>query len=192
MAEPKLKLMNFVAASQTDAEIEGLPETQQNQGVYDDRPLFEILKENADKKDAEFNERFKHRPPKALDEDETEFLDALETYRKQQEQEAADAEALELTNFHTAIASRTIVAEEKPLTTGTLQSEAVKPSLTGKRPQPKPALSVSIKIKSQPKKARLESPPAIAEQKEQNVSTEKEGDSNFLGLVAYSDESDEE
>ncbi|GKC15087.1 hypothetical protein Tco_1011869, partial [Tanacetum coccineum] len=27
-----------------------------------------ILKENKDKKDAEFNERFKHRPPKALDE----------------------------------------------------------------------------------------------------------------------------
>ncbi|KAJ8617756.1 hypothetical protein MRB53_013942 [Persea americana] len=43
-----------------------------------DRPLYEILKENKDKKDAEFNERFKHRPPKALDEDETEFLDNLE------------------------------------------------------------------------------------------------------------------
>ncbi|GJZ53420.1 probable cyclic nucleotide-gated ion channel 5 [Tanacetum coccineum] len=37
-----------------------------------------ILKENKDKKDAKFNERFKHRPPKALDEDETEFLDTLE------------------------------------------------------------------------------------------------------------------
>ncbi|KAK9153857.1 hypothetical protein Sjap_001337 [Stephania japonica] len=36
-----------------------------------DKPLYEILKENKDRKDAEFNERFKHRPPKALDEDET-------------------------------------------------------------------------------------------------------------------------
>ncbi|XWS76728.1 hypothetical protein CRYUN_Cryun01aG0202600 [Craigia yunnanensis] len=44
-----------------------------------DRPLHEISKENKDKKDAEFNERFKHRPPKALDEDETEFLDNLQT-----------------------------------------------------------------------------------------------------------------
>lgn len=72
--------------------------------------LFQILKENKDKKDAEFNERFKHSessptlavliiaynfaltslfnlfilnwiatgPPKALDEEETEFLDKLE------------------------------------------------------------------------------------------------------------------
>lgn len=191
MAEPKLKLMNFVAASQTDAEIDSVPQTAQKQEVYDDRPLYEILKENADKKEAEFNERFKHRPPKALDEDETEFLDALETYRQQQEQEAADAEARELTNFHTAIASRTITTEEaKPLTT--LQPEALKPSLTGKRPQPKPALSVSIKIKPQPKKARLQSPPASP--KEQVVAaTGKLGDSNNgLGLVAYSDESDDE
>lgn len=65
--------------------------------------------------------------------------------------------------------------------------QALKPSLTGKRPQPK----VSIKIKSQPKKARLESSPASAP--EQNVpAVEKVGDSNCLGLVAYSDESDDE
>lgn len=69
---------------------------------------------------------------------------------------------------------------------------AQKPSLIGKRPQPKLALAVSVKIKSQPKKARLESPPAIA-QKEQNVSAdEKAEESNCLGLVAYSDESDDE
>lgn len=70
--------------------------------------------------------------------------------------------------------------------------QALKPSLTGKRPQPKPALSVSIKIKPQPKKARLQSPPASP--KEQVVAaTGKLGDSNNgLGLVAYSDESDDE
>jgi hypothetical protein len=39
-------------------------------------------------------------PPKALDEDETEFLDSLEMYKKQQEQELAQEEARELTGFH--------------------------------------------------------------------------------------------
>jgi len=58
-------------------------------------------------------------------------------------------------------------------------------------------LSVSIKIKSQPKKARLEPSPAIVqqkqEQKDQNIpGNEKVGNSNLLGLVAYSDESDDE
>lgn len=70
MAEPKLKLMNFVAASQvtylhcynfrtlspwqspssfltqcvwqTDAEIDSVPQTAQKQEVYDDRPLYEV------------------------------------------------------------------------------------------------------------------------------------------------------
>ena len=68
---------------------------------------------------------------------------------------------------------------------------AQKPSLTGKRPQPKLAVAVAVKIKSQPKKARLESPPSA--QKEQNVSaSEKVEESNSFGLVAYSDESDDE
>ncbi|KAG0603096.1 hypothetical protein M758_10G066400 [Ceratodon purpureus] len=41
----KLKLMNFVTASQTDAEIESVPsETQQKQEVYDDRPLHQITR----------------------------------------------------------------------------------------------------------------------------------------------------
>lgn len=78
MAEPKLKLLNFVSATQTDAENESASDTKPLE-IIDNRPLYEILKENSDKKEAEFNERFKHRPPKALDEDETEFLDAVET-----------------------------------------------------------------------------------------------------------------
>ena len=68
---------------------------------------------------------------------------------------------------------------------------AQKPSLIGKRPQSKLSVAVSVKTKSQPKKARLESPPSA--QKEQNVSAnETVKESNCLGLVAYSDESDDE
>ncbi|KAK6941156.1 FAM192A/Fyv6, N-terminal [Dillenia turbinata] len=58
-----------------------------------------ILKENKDKRDAEFNERFKHRPPKALDEDETEFLDKLEMSRREYERQMADEEAEQLRSF---------------------------------------------------------------------------------------------
>ncbi|WMV10570.1 hypothetical protein MTR67_003955 [Solanum verrucosum] len=75
---PAVRLMNFVSEEQ-------LAESKKTRGarVEDgtaqrDRPLYEILMENKDKKDAEFNERFKHQPPKALDEDETEFLEKLE------------------------------------------------------------------------------------------------------------------
>ena len=68
---------------------------------------------------------------------------------------------------------------------------AQKPSLTNKRPQPKLPLAVSVKIKSQPKKARTESPPAIPQ--DLNVSADKKvEESNCFGLVAYSDESDDE
>jgi len=35
-------LSYYCGVWQTDAEIESLPEKQQNKGVYDDRPLFEV------------------------------------------------------------------------------------------------------------------------------------------------------
>ncbi|PHT94565.1 hypothetical protein T459_02447 [Capsicum annuum] len=77
-----------------------------------DRPLFEILKENKDKKDAEFNERFKHRPPKALDEDETEFLDKLEMSRREYEKQVADEEAEQLRSFQAAVAAKSTIVKE--------------------------------------------------------------------------------
>ncbi|KAE8672116.1 hypothetical protein F3Y22_tig00111851pilonHSYRG00051 [Hibiscus syriacus] len=70
---------------------------------------MQILKENKDKKDAEFNERFKHRPPKALDEDETEFLDKLETSRREYERQVADEEAEQLRSFQVIFYTVTFV-----------------------------------------------------------------------------------
>eukprot|EP00850_Spirogloea_muscicola_P000506 SM000002S05586 [mRNA] locus=s2:998592:999881:+ [translate_table: standard] len=64
-----------------------------------DRPLYEILKENKEKKDAEFKEKFRNLPPKALDDEETEFLEAVEKQRRDIEKSQADEEARELTNF---------------------------------------------------------------------------------------------
>ncbi|GKC40860.1 FAM192A protein, partial [Tanacetum coccineum] len=93
------RLMNFVSESQLEENKKTRGPTLEDGTAGRDRPLFEILKENKDKKDAEFNERFKHRPPKALDEDETEFLDTLELSRRQHEQQVADDEAQQLRSF---------------------------------------------------------------------------------------------
>ncbi|KAG5073028.1 hypothetical protein JHK86_008239 [Glycine max] len=74
-----IRIMNFVSEDQLVEAKKTRGERVEDGTAQRDRPLYEILKENKDKKDAEFNERFKHRPPKALDEDETEFLDNYET-----------------------------------------------------------------------------------------------------------------
>ncbi|PSS14751.1 Protein FAM192A like [Actinidia chinensis var. chinensis] len=77
-APPSTRLVNFVSEEQL-AEARKTRGARVDDGTGQrDRSLYEILKENKDKRDAEFNERFKHRPPKALDEDETEFLHITE------------------------------------------------------------------------------------------------------------------
>lgn len=78
MAEPPVRLMNFVSEQQLEEFKEKRGARVEDGTVQRDRPLYEILKENKDKQEAEFNERFKHRPPKALDDDETEFLENME------------------------------------------------------------------------------------------------------------------
>lgn len=79
MANPPVRLLDFISEQEVAEIRKRKGETGETETVVPDRPLFEILKENKDKQQAEFNERFKHRPPKALDEDETEFLEQLET-----------------------------------------------------------------------------------------------------------------
>ncbi|VAH73650.1 unnamed protein product [Triticum turgidum subsp. durum] len=76
-APPAIRLVSFVSEEQLDEAKRSRGERVEDGTAQRDKPLFQILQENKDKKDAEFNERFKHRPPKALDEDETEFLDKL-------------------------------------------------------------------------------------------------------------------
>ncbi|XP_010320858.1 uncharacterized protein [Solanum lycopersicum] len=109
---PPVRLMNFVSEEQ-------LAESKKTRGarVEDgtaqrDRPLYEILKENKDKKDAEFNERFKHQPPKALDEDETEFLEKLEMSRREYEKQVADEEDEQLRSFQAAVAAKSTIVHE--------------------------------------------------------------------------------
>jgi hypothetical protein len=97
--EKPIRLLNFVSEEQLDESKKERGERVEDGTFQRDRALYEILKENKDKKDAEFNERFKHRPPKALDEDETEFLDKLEMSKREYERQLANEEDEQLRNF---------------------------------------------------------------------------------------------
>ncbi|KAF3943104.1 hypothetical protein CMV_030304 [Castanea mollissima] len=55
-----IRLMSFVSEEQFDEAKKTRGERVEDGTAQRDRPLFEILKENKDTKDAEFNERFKH------------------------------------------------------------------------------------------------------------------------------------
>ncbi|KAH9731009.1 Nefa Nip30 N domain-containing protein [Citrus sinensis] len=181
-----IRLMNFISEEQLDEAKRTRGERVDDGTAQRDRPLFEILKENKDKKDAEFNERFKHRPPKALDEDETEFLEKWET--------AAVA------------AQSTIVHELKE----TPPLPAVQEQKTaGRKNPPTRPLGMIIKVKPQAKKARIDEgsvkePADIAKAPDvetekspdivrtSNGDTDKSNDVTRTGLVSYSDESDDD
>ncbi|KAH0725987.1 hypothetical protein KY290_003934 [Solanum tuberosum] len=151
---PPVRLMNFVSEEQ-------LAESKKTRGarVEDgtaqrDRPLYEILMENKDKKDAEFNERFKHQPPKALDEDETEFLEKLEMSRREYEKQVADEEDEQLRSFQAAVAAKsTIVHEIKEMP---LVPKVQEPKLIKRKNPPANPLGMIVKIKPQAKKAKMD------------------------------------
>ncbi|KAG2693164.1 hypothetical protein I3843_08G080400 [Carya illinoinensis] len=199
-----IRLMNFVSEEQLDEVKKTRGERVEDGTAQRDRPLFEILKENKDKQDAEFNERFKHRPPKALDEDETEFLERLEMSRREYDQQIADEEAQELLSFQAALAAQSnIVHELKETPPAPIVRE--QKSVGRKNPPARP-FGMIIKVKPQAKKAKLD-PGASKELSDvAKVPTEKilepvattirnsdeSQDVGKIGLVLYSDESEED
>ncbi|XP_028791419.1 PSME3-interacting protein [Neltuma alba] len=197
-----IRLMNFVSEDQLAESKRTRGERLEDGTAQRDRPLYEILKENKDKRDAEFNERFKHRPPKALDEDETEFLDKWEMTRREYERQVADDEAQQIQSFQAAVAAQSNIVHE-------LKQGAPRPVFQEERPSGKknPAprsLGMIIKVKPQAKKARVDAGNAEAASK---VGTDKHESSEPAqplngeaakscevaqsGLVSYSDESDD-
>ncbi|XP_044503114.1 PSME3-interacting protein isoform X2 [Mangifera indica] len=202
-----IRLMNFVSEDQLDQAKRARGERVEDGTAQRDRPLFEILKENKDKKDAEFNERFKHRPPKALDEDETEFLDKWETSRREYERQVADEEAQQLRSFQAAVAAQsTIVRELKETTPAPVVQEQ---KSAGRKNAPTRPIGMIIKVKPQSKKAKIDhgsveepsdmvkTPDVNTEKspdpvKISNSDTDKSNDVAKACLVTYSDESEEE
>lgn len=203
---PPMRLMNFISEEQLDESKKARGERADDGTAQRDRPLFEILKENKDKRDAEFNERFKHRPPKALDEDETEFLDTLEMSRRDYEQKMAEEEAQQLRSFQAAVAAQSTIVHELKDTPPAPKVQEQKP-VVRKNP-PSHRLGMIIKVKPQAKKAKVD--PANSEgseivktpsidtekpsdlEKKCSVDTDEAHDVPANGLVSYSDESEED
>ncbi|XVE73536.1 hypothetical protein DITRI_Ditri11bG0126400 [Diplodiscus trichospermus] len=200
-----IKLMSFVSEQQLDEAKRTRGERIEDGTAQRDRPLYEILKENKDKKDAEFNERFKHRPPKALDEDETEFLDNLETSRREYERRMADEEAEQLRNFQAAVAAQSNIVHELKETLPLPSSQEQKSA--GKRNPVALPISMIIKVKPQAKKAKfdqekelpstMKAPDVDTVETPNHVDTRNGGTRKSLdvaktGLVSYSDESEDD
>jgi len=200
MAEEKpIRLLNFVSEEQLDESKKERGERVEDGTFQRDRALFEILKENKDKKDAEFNERFKHRPPKALDEDETEFLDRLEMSKKEYERQLANEEEEQLRSFQAAVAARSTIllapneAAPPPPPPAPTTKE---PKPTGKRNAATRPFSAIIKVKPQPKKLKATEEETISG----NGNSAKASVTIIapqvlptgLALVSYSDESEDD
>ncbi|RWR94445.1 protein FAM192A [Cinnamomum micranthum f. kanehirae] len=190
------KLMNFVSQEQLEESKKARGERVEDGTAQRDRPLYEILKENKDKKDAEFNERFKHRPPKALDEDETEFLDNLEMSKREYEQQMASEEAQQLRSFQEAVAAHSSIVYELKEAPSAPKVEDKKP--VAKKNRQAPLGGVIISVKPQAKKAKIDSaisekpldsvkPPSADVKKSQDVINGSVGN-----LVSYSDESEDD
>lgn len=194
-----IKLVNFVSEQQLDEAKRTRGERIEDGTAQRDRPLYEILKENKDKKDAEFNERFKHRPPKALDEDETEFLDKLEMSRREYERQVADEEAEQLRSFQAAVAAQSNVVLELKETPPVLANQEQK-TVGKKNPATRP-LGMLIKVKPQAKRAKTEPEEKLISGTKapdvDNVESPKSDPDKSLnvaktGLVSYSDESEDD
>ncbi|XP_071718641.1 uncharacterized protein [Rutidosis leptorrhynchoides] len=204
---PATRLMNFVSQEQLDELKKTRGPTVEDGTAQRDRPLFEILRENKDKKDAEFNERFKHRPPKALDEDETEFLDNLEQSRREYEQQLAHDEDQQLRSFQEAVAAQSAMLHElneTPVVVPPKPQEQT--SLAEKKPRAR-SVGVIIKVKPQAKKAKVDQQvnsdecKAVSRENESSTisttdDTKKPAETinNVVsgGLVSYSDESSDD
>jgi len=59
-APATIRLVNFISEDQLDEVKRTRGERVEDGTAQRDKPLFQILQENKEKKDAEFNERFKH------------------------------------------------------------------------------------------------------------------------------------
>lgn len=218
-SHPPIRLMNFVSQEELEVAKRSRGERVDDGTAQRDRPLYEILKENKDKQDAEFNERFRHRPPKALDEDETEFLDKLETSRKEYERLIADEDAQQLSSFQAAVAAQSMIVHEVKEIRSVSDVQQEK-RITKKKNHPIQPLGMIIKVKPQ-KKAKLEPiskpeleasekpsvefqqhlyqqrTPSIDEKKPLQFKNSDCNEVNFhnmlkTSLVSYSDESDDD
>ncbi|XP_062209546.1 uncharacterized protein LOC133911346 isoform X2 [Phragmites australis] len=188
-----IRLVNFISEDQLDEVKRTRGERVEDGTAQRDKPLFQILQENKEKKDAEFNERFKHRPPKALDEDETEFLEKLALSRREYEQQVANEEEEELRSFHEAVAAQSNIVLEVEIPTVSRPEES-RPKPPMKRNQPALLKNVIISVKPQAKKPKVDPDvkPAPKKQSSNGHDADQKPPDDSKGtlgsLVAYDDD----
>ncbi|XP_024520116.1 uncharacterized protein LOC112342466 [Selaginella moellendorffii] len=107
-----VRLMQFISESKLEELKSSRGATIQDGTLAPERPLHEILRENKQKQDKEFKDRFKHQPPKALDPEEMEFLEGIDKVKREHDRQVAKEEALELSNFDAAVAKRMQASQE--------------------------------------------------------------------------------
>lgn len=133
-------------------------------------------------------------PPKALDEDETEFLDKLALSRREYEQQVANEEAEQLRSFHEAVAAQTNLAHELDETPTVSRPEESKPKPPTKRSQPALLRNIIVSVKPQAKKAKVDgeskpSPKELSSNGHEAVHEPPDVAKSVLSsLVAYGDE----
>ncbi|GJP42194.1 hypothetical protein CLOM_g1792 [Closterium sp. NIES-68] len=171
--------MNFISESQLEENKRVRGERVEDGTVTVDRPLYEILREQKEKKEAEHKEKFKNRPPRALDEDELEFLEAVAQKQREDEKEKDDEDKRALTEFQAALLSRTVTVDSHSAPETAPPSQASAPSGSSgsslvatirKRKEPDlpliPRMGVKVQLKAKPK-AKAGAP---APQSKSNVS----------------------
>lgn len=190
------RLVNFVSEQQLDISKKTRGERIEDGTAQRGRPLYEVLREKKEKKDAEFNERFKHRPPKALDEDDVEFLDKLDMSRREYERQIADEEAKQLRSFQAAVAARAEFVIELKETPRPVVTKVKEQNLAKRKmPTPtRPSINVVIKVKpQQAKKAKLDHPACSEEPCDRTITPNSiNTDKSSISLVSYSDDESEE
>ncbi|MCO5554563.1 hypothetical protein L7F22_008093 [Adiantum nelumboides] len=137
------------------------------------------------------------KPPKALDEDETEFLEILDKFKKEQELLVANEEAQQLLAFQLAVANRTTMVREL---TSSLHNTEVEPLPQKERkPDPVKAILSSIRVKPQPKKAKIDNPlsservlQSVKKDLEATKSEQKTEAPRVTSLVSYGTDSEDD
>lgn len=131
-----------------------------------------------------------------MDEDETEFFDSLEMSRKEYERQLANEEAQQLRSFQAAMAAKASVVHELKEVPPVPSPKIQEAKVVVKKNRPLP---VNIIVKPQAKKAKTDNTsseePSNALDPPSN-DTQKPVDNSqvpsSIGLVSYSDESDDD
>mmetsp|Transcript_40357 Transcript_40357/g.48923 ORF Transcript_40357/g.48923 Transcript_40357/m.48923 type:complete len:246 (-) Transcript_40357:127-864(-) len=187
-----LGAVKFVTETELAAIKKGRGERVEDGTVESLKSLADVLAENKQAKEDEFQEKWKQMKTgknRPLDEEEIEFFEELHEQEKQKNQAVKEQEEEALLSFQVAQAQMeervTKVAEPVQMA-----ASISNPAPLAHKRKPKPLAGlVRVKPSASSKKARLEEPEPQVEQ--QNSSSDDEGGAGLGGLLAYGSSDDD-